>query len=124
MSQPVTYTLKVPRFDDDSGRYYINKNWYIVRNDKNWQFEGPYWQKYFYSLNYVPNKCFLDPGFHEELRNAEDTKKKIIDYMAISLLFICTLSISGMPKYIFTHITKVSLDFFFMDLSLIKWIIL
>ena len=70
--------LKVPRFDDESGRYNINKNWYIVRNDKNWRFEGPWWQKYFYSLNYVPNKCFTDPGFHEEMRNAEDTKKRLL----------------------------------------------
>ena len=103
-------------FSDTSNYWVINKNWYIVRNDSNKRFEGPWWQKYFYSLNYVPTKSFNEPGHHEEMKQAEATKKKIMEYAALFLLGSYFFSITGMPRYLYYNLSEASKYFFFITL--------
>lgn len=106
---------KATRIEEEPGFLIINKNWYFVLNSKKPELEDNLWNKYGFSLIYVPNKLICEVGHHEEMKEAENTKKRIVTVLSCCLAGGLFLSIPFLPKISFTAIYEVARSFFFSE---------
>lgn len=92
-----TPRIKVPEverrvrthFDaEPNGYWWISNRWAFVRNDKNPDYKGPEWKRYFYNLVYVPAKSYWEEGYNQEKFEGESKKKHIYAILGISSIAV------------------------------------